>query len=190
MYSLRSQKGFSLIELMVVVAIIAIISMIAIPNYKGFQAKARQKEGFNLMNTYYLAAHSTRAEFGVFPGDLVQTGFAPVGTLGYRLRSENGTLIPGIPNDDACLTTGNACNCGGACNLFKTWTEAPLGAVGVSLGPTTLNVPACGAVAAMGVTDNTFSIRVAGVISISAAVKDQYAMDENKQIAMCSDGLK
>ena len=42
---LRSQKGFTLIELMIVVAIIGILAAIAIPNFLRFQLKAKSSEG-------------------------------------------------------------------------------------------------------------------------------------------------
>ena len=40
----RSNRGFTLIELMIVIAIIGLLAAIAIPNYMAYQAKARRSE--------------------------------------------------------------------------------------------------------------------------------------------------
>ena len=56
----KGQKGFSLVELMIVVAIIGILAALAVPKFQTFQAKARQTEGknnlshmFTLQMSYY-----------------------------------------------------------------------------------------------------------------------------------------
>lgn len=49
----KYSKGFSLVELMVVVAIIGILASIAIPRFKTFQAKARQSEAKNNLAHVY-----------------------------------------------------------------------------------------------------------------------------------------
>lgn len=187
---MKNCKGFTLVEMMVVVAIIGALSFIAVPAYKTFRAKARQKEGFSLMASYHAAAQSTRAEFGHYPGNFVQTGFQPVGQLGYRVFARDGNNIAGVPNDNACITTAvsAACDCAGQCPNFKKWTEIN-GVVGTSLGAV-----ACGGGAAgcggRTLNDTTFNIYVCGVINMSATNIDQYSINQNKRIAMCRDGTK
>ncbi len=184
---LSNNKGFSLIELMVVVAIIAILSTIAIPSYQVFQAKARQKEGFALLGGYFQAAQAARTEYNFFPGNFVATGFAPVGTLNYHLAAaDSGTPLPfGQNQDAACLDTQNAtvCDCGGACANFKEWIAAPDGAVG-TIGP------AMPPTAAPAVAPNTFLVAAAAFISTKAALADEYTMNEQKALLMLQDGTK
>lgn len=49
----RPQKGFSLVELMIVVAIIGILAALAVPKFQSFQAKARQSEAKNNLSHLY-----------------------------------------------------------------------------------------------------------------------------------------
>lgn len=186
---LRNNRGFSLIELMVVVAIIAILSTIAIPSYQTFQAKARQKEGMALLGAYYTAAHAVRAEIGGFPGNFVLTGFSPTGMLGYRvLAAQNGMSVPafmGFVTDAACITTENAvaCDCAGMCASFKQWQENAIGVVGTNLGPFAPTMAAM-------VAAQTFSISTAGVIDTRATQHDEWTVNQVKTFTQVSDGTK
>ena len=58
--------GFTLIELMIVVAIIGILAAIAIPNFLRFQLKAKTSEGKTNLAAIRTAEESYFAEFGVY----------------------------------------------------------------------------------------------------------------------------
>ena len=58
----KKSKGFTLIELMIVVAIIAILAAIAIPQYKKFQLKAKTSEAKANLDAIRVAEESWAAE--------------------------------------------------------------------------------------------------------------------------------
>jgi type IV pilus assembly protein PilA len=74
----KSNKGFTLIELMIVVAIIGILAAIAIPNFLRFQLKSKSSEGKVNIAAIRTAEASYLAEFGVYIG----TGVAPLAVPG------------------------------------------------------------------------------------------------------------
>ncbi len=100
MLKLRSKKGFTLIELMIVVAIIGILAAIAIPNFMRFQARSRTTEARTNLGAIYTAQVSYFGEgnsFGFFP----QIGWGPTGTPRYHYTMQTGVFSG---NDD--LNTG------------------------------------------------------------------------------------
>ncbi len=60
------RSGFSLIELMVVVAIIAFLAMIAVPNFNRFLAKAKRAEAYMNLSSIYAAEKAYYAEHGKY----------------------------------------------------------------------------------------------------------------------------
>ena len=70
-------SGFTLIELMIVIAILAILMAIAIPSYLDYRVRARVAEGLNLASTAKFAVVETFTEIGVVPNQAA-TGYQTV----------------------------------------------------------------------------------------------------------------
>ena len=81
---LKGKKGFTLIELMIVVAIIGILAAIAIPNFLKFQAKSKQSEAKTNLGAIFTGEMSYFGEsnaYGNFAADQLVSLRAPRGTI-------------------------------------------------------------------------------------------------------------
>lgn len=136
----QAQKGFTLIELMIVVAIIGILAAIAIPQYQDYTQRAQVSEAFTLS----AAAKTAVAEFaqsnGAFPAaaDITNLNLGAItGTYGdVSVAATTGVVsitmhATGVGADVAgkviTLTPPALANLTGA----FTWTCASAGATGV-----------------------------------------------------------
>jgi len=79
MFQGRRRGGFTLIELMIVVAIIGILSAIAIPGYTYFQARSRRAEAYTNLFALIQTSDSYYAEYQRYLTVLPQPGAAPLG---------------------------------------------------------------------------------------------------------------
>lgn len=93
---MKNQKGFSLIELMIVVVIIGILSTIAVPQYQNFQKKAKQSEAKTNLSSLFTTMKSFQAEWNQYYGDFRALGFDQSGRLNYNLGF-NGGAPPAPP---------------------------------------------------------------------------------------------
>jgi len=183
---IMNRKGFSLIELMIVVAIIGILAAIAVPNFQKFQRKAKQAEARGMLGSYHTAVKSAAAEVGCFKGNWVAVGFAPEGQLTYRMIVDDNPLCvlptsPQVATDATCVSTAVASACtpvdaaGVALGVFpRTWFERPVGPVApVGAALTTNDTFFATASANLGVTGQT----------------DEWSMNQNKDLQNPASGL-
>jgi type IV pilus assembly protein PilA len=99
------QKGFTLIELMIVVAIIGILAAIAIPAYQDYTIRAQVTEGLNLASAVKAGVSESFANTGVWPADLDGAG-------GDIATPPSGKYVTGVTVDDGTIviTFGNQAN--------------------------------------------------------------------------------
>jgi type IV pilus assembly protein PilA len=77
----RAQKAFTLIELMIVVAIIGILAAIAIPMYLDYTIRSQITEGLSLSGSAKIAVSEFYMDRGVFPANNAQAGLEASGNI-------------------------------------------------------------------------------------------------------------
>ena len=120
-------KGFTLIELMIVVAIIGILAAIAIPNFLRFQARARQSEAKTNLKAVFTANKSMFAERGDLTCQGSWCGWSP--ERGNRYTYRAAANAPNVAGSEALGAGAIAANIQAA-------------AVDTSLGTFTVNASA------------------------------------------------
>lgn len=99
------QKGFTLIELMIVVAIIAILAAIAIPAYQDYLIRSQVSEGASLAAGAKTAIAEYKANTGTYPADNSKAGIAGAGDIKGRYVTQVATA-----NGKITATFGNEAN--------------------------------------------------------------------------------
>jgi type IV pilus assembly protein PilA len=193
----RGQEGFTLVELMIVVAIIGILSAIAVPNFKKYQAKSKTSEAKIQLAAAYTAEVSFYGDFdsyhyclrymGYDPSNEVPSRYYAIGfpisanRVAYNDLVQGAGAITGAAGSGACAT-----------GLDESFYDA-----GKALGSTpAMDVAGFNAVAALNATvevptSETFVIGAAGYIeqdNVVPASASAMSIDELKFIRLYQAG--
>jgi len=85
---MKKQQGFTLIELMIVVAIIGILAAIAIPAYQDYTIRAQVSEGLSLSGGAKAAISEFTMDTGRFPSDNATAGVSASGDITGKYVSD------------------------------------------------------------------------------------------------------
>jgi type IV pilus assembly protein PilA len=155
----KMQKGFTLIELMIVVAIIGILAAIAIPAYQDYTARSQMSEAMSLASGARTAVSEVFQTEGDFPTSNLLAGIAEPGNItGTYVATvtvgAGGVITAQLKNEPPVITAIRGASLrltpvlGGADGIDAgdsgsiEWSCGPVGATPVKYYPTTCRVVA------------------------------------------------
>ena len=120
----KSKKGFTLIELIIVVIIVGVLAAIALPQYTGFVERARTTEAVNAIGAIRVAEQAYIMQTGNYTNSANATNIGSL--LGITLPVANWTYACNdASNNSVNIVATRNDNVGGQLNntIILTWTN-------------------------------------------------------------------
>jgi type IV pilus assembly protein PilA len=200
---MKKDEGFTLVELMVVVAIIGLLSAVAVPNFKKYQAKAKVSEAKLQLSAIYTAESSFFSDYNMYHNCLPYMGFDPGPESANRYYAIGFAQAANIVNGAFVAAQNSGLNAG-SCPQTNAVTPGGLGAAsannatwfpaGKGIGNAIANADTFIPGSALGtqdVTSMTFTATAGGVISAdftTAGATSVLTIDERKILSNVTNG--
>jgi type IV pilus assembly protein PilA len=113
---ISKNSGFTLVELMVVVAIIGLLSAVAIPNFRKYQAKSKMSEAKLQLSSLYTAQIAFFSEFNIFATCLNYMGYNPSPEMSQRYYAVGFDVAANINTNAWTSATNSGLQSGTAAN--------------------------------------------------------------------------
>jgi len=184
----RSKAGFTLVELMIVVAIIGILTSIAIPNYQKYQARSRQSEAKLGLADIYTAETAFVVDSTSYSVCLANIGYALSSTAKkyYTTGFSGSTNTCGVSGTGACTQYDYAsaatlnCSTGPAVTYFSATNTVGSGAT--TIGAASLAISA--------ISKAHFTVEAEGNVSPSGqSTYDDWSINESDNLVNNTVGI-
>ena len=184
---LKKQDGFTLVELMIVVAIIGVLSAVAVPNFQKYQAKAKTSEAKVQLAAAYTAEQAFFGDFGIYATCLNYMGYDPADEISARYYAVGFNVANAIDGSYTAPSTyvgayGSAVSSGLSSAACVDGAAAATGVsffpAGKTIGSTAASTVVTGAALGTQAADATmtFTITAKGIISSKAIVVGDMSM--------------
>lgn len=170
---LRNKSGFTLVELMVVVAIIGVLTSVAIPNFRRYQAKSKTSEAKINLAGVYSAQTTMQSDYDHFATCIEKAGFVAGENRYYHIGHSAGN------NTANGLVRGEGGDCPDGAT-FRRGAQKNVGGVRVNNATHTAQLTAV-----VNNTGETFTASAVGYIDSNnntAATASIWSMDNNKNL--------
>lgn len=185
----NNKAGFSLVELMVVVAIIGILATIAVPNFQKFQARAKQSNARVELTGLYTAQKSFFTEYNTYHVNLPLIGYVPDG-----LTNDANACPTGVAQQRVYETGFNSGGVGTSLvSLAPGGASLPCGNTNieyVTRYPATVREPTDAMPATSTASTDAFSAMSRGNIGSSGSPTDVWIIDQNRSLANTVNGAR